>query len=214
MTAAREKFWRFVVMILICGTVVGVLAAGRSQVELLLQELRSLGPALFFTVFALVISFGVPPTPFLLTAGAAFSPKINVVGFVIGYTISLAIAYGFASRLFKARLDSFMEGKFPFLAATLQKNAVITTLVVRLTPGFPYVLQNCFLVSICRNFPAFLLVSLPPLLFMSFIFAYAGKSLIEGRYPVLVGLIAFVLLVGMVWRRIARAPSPNPPLAS
>lgn len=207
--SSGAHLWKWACLIAAVGCVVFFATAGRAVLDQCLTQLRLLGPLPFFAVFALCISFGVPPTPFLLAAGAAFGVLTNLVGFTISYAISLIIAYGCARPLFKRQLDAFMERKAPFVSGLLRENSVLATLLVRLTPGFPYVLQNCLLVSVSRSFRAFLLVSLPPLISLSMLYASLGRNLMAKRYGLLAFflalLAAMILLLRFILRRRAGA---------
>jgi len=191
----RGNKWQWLALIAALGLAVFFLTAGRGFFETFLDHLRALGPVPFFAIFAVCVSFGVPPTPFLLAAGAAFGAWTNLLGFTISYTVSLVIAYTWARPLFKSRLDAFIEKKSPLLAGVLRENTAMAILLARLTPGFPYVLQNCLLASLCRSLKPFILISLPPMVAYAMLYASLGKSLAARNY----GLLAFfaAALVGV-----------------
>jgi uncharacterized membrane protein YdjX (TVP38/TMEM64 family) len=180
------------------------LTVGREPLNHFLNQLRQWGAVPFYVVFALSISFGAPPTPFLLAAGGAFDFGTNLIGIPISYACSLTIAYVYAQRLFKRQLEQFLSAKAPHLAGLLRDNPVITTLLVRLTPGFPYVLQNCLLVTTCRSFFGFLLPSLPPLVFLAMLYASLSKSLMAGKYGLLVLLACVLGVVILAFRHFTR----------
>lgn len=206
----KRNIWRAACLGVLGIVAVYSLTVGREGLQALMGELRGLGPWVFFSVFAISISFGVPPTPFLLAAGAAFSLQVNLIGLSAAYIVSLTIAYAYAQRLFKAQLEKFIRTKAPFLATLLQENPYMTILLVRLTPGFPYVLQNCFLVAVAPSLRMFLVISLPPILLMSILLASLGKSLLAGQFTVLFVLIFLLCAIAVAFRyyvrkRVARA---------
>jgi uncharacterized membrane protein YdjX (TVP38/TMEM64 family) len=182
---------------------------GREPLNQFLNQLRQWGALPFYVVFALSISFGVPPTPFLLVAGAAFDFGTNLIGIPISYACSLTIAYSYAQRLFKKQLDQFVSSKAPYLSGLLRSNPLTTTVLVRLTPGFPYVLQNCLLVTICRSYGEFLLPSLPPLVLLAMLFASLSKTLLAGKYGLLMLLIFVLGAVIVAFRHLVRGRTVN-----
>ncbi len=204
MRVIKPGTWRIVCLAGLALVVVFFFTLGREPLNVFLHQLRQWGPVPFYAAFALCISFGVPPTPFLLAAGAAFDLRANLIGCSVAYVCSLSIAYTYAYRLFKRQLEEFITGKAPFLARLLQDNPVTATLLVRLTPGFPYVLQNCLLVTICRSFPGFLLPSLPPLIGLGLLYASLGQSLVAGKYGLLLVLLLLLCGVLLAFRQCAR----------
>lgn len=189
----------------LAAVVVICLTVGREPLNHFLNSLRQWGAVPFYAVFALAISFGVPPTPFLLAAGAAFDSGTNLIGITIAYACSLTIAHAYAQRLFKRQLEQFITTKAPYLAGLLRNNPMTTTLLVRLTPGFPYVLQNCLLVTTCRSYGGFLWPSLPPLVLLAMLYASLGRTLMAGKYGLLVVLLIILGAVLVAFRHVARS---------
>lgn len=209
MSRSEGGMWRIACLVGLVVVAGLFLTVGREPLNHFLDQLRQWGAVPFYAVFALTISFGVPPTPFLLAAGAAFDFGTNLIGIPIAYACSLTIAYAYARSLFKRQLEQFLTTRAPYLAGLLRNNPVITTLLVRLTPGFPYVLQNCLLVTTCRSFLGFLLPSLPPLVFLAMLYASLSKSLMAGKYGVLVLLLFVLGAVIVAFRRITQRHAIN-----
>jgi uncharacterized membrane protein YdjX (TVP38/TMEM64 family) len=204
MSRLEGSTWRMACLVVLAVVTVIFLTVGREPLNHFLNQLRQWGPVPFYMVFALSISLGVPPTPFLLAAGGAFDFNTNLIGIPISYACSLTIAYAYAQRLFKRQLEQFISAKAPHLAGLLRDNPRTTTLLVRLTPGFPYVLQNCLLVTTCRSFWGFLLPSLPPLVFLAMLYASMSKSLLAGKYGLLAVLLFVLGAVILAFRHVAR----------
>jgi uncharacterized membrane protein YdjX (TVP38/TMEM64 family) len=171
------------------------LTRGRAPLDQFLQQLRVWGPLPFYAAFALGISFGVPPTAFLLVAGSAFEWPANLLGLAAAYTASLLLSYFWVSRLFQAYLDRFLSRQAPWVGGLLRRNPIVTTALVRLTPGFPYVLQNCLLVPVCRRPVLFLVASLPPVLAAAVLFMSVARSFLAGKYWA--GCVLAALLIGV-----------------
>lgn len=203
MTQPKADAWRIVCLVGLVVVLVFFFTLGREPLNAFLYQLRQWGPVPFYAAFAVCISIGAPPTPFLLAAGAAFDLRTNLIGCSVAYVCSLSLTYAYAHRLFKRQLEDFIAAKAPFLAGLLQDHPVTATLLIRLTPGFPYVLQNCLLVTICRSLAGFLLLSLPPLIGLGLLYASLGQSLLAGQYGLLLVLLFLLSGVLLVRRHFA-----------
>jgi uncharacterized membrane protein YdjX (TVP38/TMEM64 family) len=211
----KDNKWQLLAVAVVFCLAAYFLTVGRGFLEACLTQLRAWGPTPFFAVFAVCISFGVPPIPFLLAAGAAFGLGTNLLGFVLSYAVSLVVAYLWAKPLFKSRLDEFMTKKSPMLADVLRENSAMATVLVRLTPGIPYVVQNCLLATICRSLKSFVFLSLAPAVVCAMLFATLGKSLQARNYGLLLFVVAalagIVVFARVILRRRSQARrSANP----
>jgi uncharacterized membrane protein YdjX (TVP38/TMEM64 family) len=195
--------WRVVCLAALVAVAVSCLTVGREPLERGLVQLRQLGPLPYFSLFAIVISFGVPPTPFLLAAGGAFDLKVSLLGLVLSYAASLVISFSYSSRLFGRQLERFLSANAPSLALLLRENSAATILLARMTPGFPYVLQNCLLSPIAR-FGVYFLASMPPLVFMGMLYVALGQNLLTGRFGLAAVLLLILGVVLLIYRRVLR----------
>ena len=200
MSERQKAVWRLATLAALAVVAMGCLTIGREPLLRVLGRLREIGPIPFYGVFALAIAVGVPPSPFLLAAGAAFDLTTNFVGLVFAFSVSLVISYAYANRLFKEPLQRFLDRKAPMLAGCLQERPRTATVLVRLVPGFPYVLQNCLLAAVCRSFAAYFLVSLPPVLFMASLLVLAGRNLLAGNMRSLAVVLAGLFVCGLAGR--------------
>lgn len=110
---------------------------------------RTLGPAWFFSAFAILTAFGFPVTFFALSAGPLFAP-------VLGMPTVLALA---AACLATSMTTTYLLARYafrPWVARCLDylgytipeippKRRRLVVLLVRVTPGPPYVLQSALL---------------------------------------------------------------------
>ena len=202
--AARKRRLHLAGLAALAVVVLFFLTAGREPLNHFLDRLRQWGPVPFYAVFAVLVSFGVPPTPFLLAAGAAFEFPTNLLALPLAYAASLGLTFPLATRLFRRQLEALLAAKTPAVAGLLKESPTLSTLLVRCTPGFPYVLQNCLLVSTGQPFGTFFLASLPPLVLFGVLYLAIGRSLLAGRFGLL-GLVVFALVgVILAFRHLAR----------
>lgn len=202
MKESRKGAWRIACLIGLVLAVAFFFTLGREPVKLALNQIRQWGPAPFFGVFAFCISFGVPPTPFLLAAGAAFGIGTNLVGLLFAYSVSLAVSYGYANRLFKAAAQGFLERRAPQLADCFVEHPRMSVFLVRMFPGFPYVLQNCLLAAMCRSFSTYFAASLASILLVAPLYVLAGRSAVDRNLLVLVPVALLLVSVGLLGRQL------------
>ncbi len=192
MKIKAQTLLRVLVLVGLAATFIYGLTVGKEPLARLLDRLREAGPLACYSVFAVAISVGIPPTPFLLAAGAAFSLGANLAGVLTSYAVSLVISYLYGNRLFKGTLSGWLRHRAPQVTAFFQDSPRLTTVCVRLFPGFPYVLQNCFLSGICPSFRAYFLVSLPPVVASAWLYVLVGRNVFSGNYG-LAALLAAAL---------------------
>ena len=185
------------------------LTLGREALIRWLEWLRGLGPVPFYGVFSTFISVGVPPTPFLLAAGAAFDLGTNLIGLLFAYSLSLAISYCYGNRLFRGPMQRFLERKTPLARTFLIEHPRMAIVLVRLLPGFPYVLQNCLLAAVCRSFSSYFLVSLAPLLLMASLYILVGRSAVDRNMLLLVPVLLLLLALALLGRHLTNAKGPS-----
>ena len=96
-----------------------------------------------------------------------------------------------------------------------RSNAVQIGLLLRLTPGIPYALQNVALGVIGLPFGIYLLVSLPVQSLYTVAFIVTGGAIFEGRAGLAVTagllLVALVVATRLVSRHRRRNGRPDPP---
>lgn len=182
----------------------------RESVEWVLARVRALGPVAFFTLMALTPSVGVPVSIFTLTAGPVFSPVLGLplvlVISLLSLGINLVLTYVLARWLLRPwveRLCAWLGFTIPAVSEADQRSLVI---LVRVTPGPPYVLQN-YLLGIAKiPFWTYFLISWAVVCLYTTAFIVFGDALVKGKGNVaLVGaslIVALVLGVRFVRQRM------------
>ncbi|MCC6415134.1 MAG: TVP38/TMEM64 family protein [Opitutaceae bacterium] len=166
-------------------------------------KVRQLGAGRFFMLMALLPAVGCPLSVFTLTAGPVFAPTIGmpmVLGLVwVSVAVNLAISYWlsrYALRPWLARLIGWLGYKLPEVKASDHRGLVI---LVRVTPGPPYVLQSYLLGLANIPFGTYFYISWVISSLYSCAFVLFGDALIQGKGKmalVAVGLFA-ALTVGV-----------------
>jgi uncharacterized membrane protein YdjX (TVP38/TMEM64 family) len=114
-----------------------------------LELIRHAGPVVFFGSMALLPALGAPLSPFALTAGSVFAPSLGmplvIVLALTAVTFNIMFSYYLARRAFRPLLEKLVVRlgyKLPEVAAGDATDLII---LVRVTPGLPFPVQNYLL---------------------------------------------------------------------
>lgn len=178
-------------------------------------RVRDFGALPFFTALAVLPAFGMPVVPFYLVAGA-FGLPTALIGSIAAIIFDLALCYALARWILHplaARVVAKLGYRIPVVRP---EDRWMVTLLLRVTPGPPFFVQNYLLILAGVPFRVFMLVSIPVCTAYTIGFVVAGESLMTGRGGQLVLGIGLVVaaLVGLrfvrraLQRRAARIAAP------
>jgi uncharacterized membrane protein YdjX (TVP38/TMEM64 family) len=189
----------------------------RALIERAMTAIRDAGPAAFFIGMALLPAVGVPVMPFNLTAGSAFGEQLGmplVVTFaILALTTNLILTYALARRALKPLLEKIMKRLGYSLPNMEEGDLTDLTIVLRVTPGTPFFIQNYLLGLAGVPFGKYLIVSCIVTWIYTAAFVMFGDALLHGKGKM--AIFAFGLLVAAVvitqWARkkYAKKAKPN-----
>jgi uncharacterized membrane protein YdjX (TVP38/TMEM64 family) len=167
----------------------------RLSIDDAIAVLRSAGPLPFFGAMAILPALGIPMSIFYLAAASAFSAQMGVGGVIAAsgaaLVSDLAISYWLARyglRPWLERIIGRTKYKIPVVAAGDQLQI---TLLVRITPGPPFVVQNVLLGLAEIRFFTFLWISWVVNMLYACGFIIFGDAIIHGKgKAVFLGLMA------------------------
>lgn len=164
----------------------------------------------FALLFALATlpGIGFPISPLLILTGIVIGghyglPSACVAG-IIAQSICTIWTYLLAAGPLRGFLSSFISQKreLPELTET---NALRLALILRITPGIPYALQNIVLGVIGMQLRTYLLVSIPITALWTIAFIITGGAIFEGRAGLAISgfllLIVLILITRMLRNR-------------
>lgn len=159
---------------------------------------------LFYLALALLPLLGVPVVPLYLAAGAAHGLGGALAGVAVALVLNLTLSYGIALRMRDpvSRLVARAGWRLPQVP---EEKMPAFTVLVRLTPGAPLMLQNYMLGLLRVPFPLYLGVSLVAEMLIALGYIVTGESLYSGRWGFVwmgLGLIVFVLVLTRLVRGI------------
>ncbi len=185
-----------------------------------LDTARTWGPLPFFSLMALLPLVGAPLMAFSLTAGPIFGPKYGlptVAAFtVLAIAVNLAISYWLARYALRPtfeRLLSRLGYRLPQVAA---EDHFGLTVVVRVTPGPPFFIQNYLLGLAGVRFSIFMAVSTVVTSAYAVAAVFFGESLFQGRGKMAIVALSLLVVITVVvqWLRRKYTKSAKKTLAT
>jgi len=187
----------------VAGGVAGILLLRgvdlRALIETTVEFVRELGPWTFFGAMALLPSFGVPLSTFTLTAGPVFVPTMGWPGVLVAtwaaMAANIAITYVGARWLARPWLEKLVLHfgyNWPKVRA---ENHWDLTILARVTPGPPFVLQSVMLGLAQINFRIYMIGSVLISAVYGTVFVVFGEALLAGKGKMIVlGISAMAAL--------------------
>ena len=157
----------------------------REWIEQAMTLIRGAGPLAFFSAMAILPGLGVPVMPFHLTAGSAFGEQLGMPWVValclLAVTINLVVTYALARRAMRPLLERIMKRLGYSLPAMEDGDLTDLTIILRVTPGTPFFIQNYLLGLAGVPFGRYLLVSCVVSWIYTAAFVIFGDALLHGK---------------------------------
>jgi len=169
----------------------------KEAVNMGMAWVRELGAGWYFAAFAVLPAVGCPVSVFSLTAGPLFVPVMGMpmvlmltgISMAVSMTLSYVLAR-YVLRPWVTRLLGFLGYTVPDVPAAKQR---MFTLLVRITPGPPYVFQS-FLLGLAEvRFGLYLGISWVISTVNVALLIVFGDALFQGK-----GKVALIALAGVV----------------
>lgn len=165
------------------------------------------GPAVYFSAMALLPVVGVPMAPFALAAGPLFGDRLGMAGIMLlgvaALTFNLTVTYWLARRGVRPLLTRLL-GRFGYAIPHVGPDEITDLIVLlRVTPGIPFAVQN-YLLGLCdAPFVRYLVISCAIQWPINCGFMFFGDALGKGKGKVI--LTAVLLIVALsVGTRLVR----------
>jgi uncharacterized membrane protein YdjX (TVP38/TMEM64 family) len=172
----------------------------RGAVDRGLDAIRGAGPWVFFTAMALLPAVAVPMLTFSLTAGSAFGAQMGMGGVVtagiVAVTINLVLTYWLARQALRpwlARLLVRLGYRLPQVDGADMTDLIV---LLRVTPGVPFVVQNYLLGLADVPVVSYLVISCVISWAQTAAFIVFGEALLHGRGRA--GLLALSLILALM----------------
>ena len=171
-------------------------------------HVRAAGPLVFFAAMGILPAVGAPILAFILTAGPVFGPQLGLGGVLAACAVSnllnVSLGYWLARRWMRPWLQKFVVRSGHKVPQVVPEDQFEVTLLLRITPGPPFFLQN-FLLGLAEiPFLRYLAISWPVIMLNTAGLVIFGAKLEsgEGREALLgVSLFVAALLIIHILRR-------------
>jgi uncharacterized membrane protein YdjX (TVP38/TMEM64 family) len=180
----------------------------RELAVLAMEWVRGLGAAWFFAAFAVLPAFGFPVSVFPLSAGPLFGATLGlpaVLGLAgLSMATSMSISYGLARFILRpwvTRMLGYLGYVVPVVPVEKRRMFVV---LVRITPGPPYVLQNFLLGLAGVPFGLYLAISWVICTVSVSLLVVFGDALAQGKGRVALLALAGVVLVVLAVKALRR----------
>ena len=184
----------------------------RGLLNTALEILRTAGPVAFFGTMALLPALGVPASVFVLSAVGIFGPQLGTTTAVLlsiaALTFNYCLAYGLARRGLRPLLTMLITRLGYKLPEVESSDATDLMILLRVTPGVPFFVQNYLAglgeIPFGRYFVISALIVWP----LNTAFLLFGDALLHGKGKIallsLCGVVALTTLLHLVRRHYER----------
>lgn len=173
----------------------------KSFVELKINQLKELGalsPFYLVLCFAILPMFGVPVSPFCILAGMVYGGWVGGLAALLGLLINSMFIYTAVTLGIKAPIEKFLVKRGYRTFNLSPSSALMTTIIVRATPLFPFAIQN-YLLSLAGAplLPYFLSIIPVQLIWIS-LFVSSGEAILESNTVMLVSLASALVAASLI----------------
>ncbi len=181
----------------------GLVARGydiRGAIEQGLAIVRSAGPLVFFLAMALLPAVGAPQMAFTLSAGPLFAAQLGMPTVVVlglsAMLLNMILSYWMASRVLRPLLEALLKRLGYKIPQVEQGDETGLIVLLRVTPGIPFPVQN-YLLGLARvRFGRYLLLSFLIQGPLNAVFIVFGDALLNGKgKTIFVGLSLIIALL-------------------
>ena len=171
----------------------------RGLIEQGLGIIREAGPLAFFLAMALLPACGVPQLAFALTAGPAYGEKLGMplvlALSMAALTANLVLTYFLARRALRPPLEKLVARLGYRLPQVGAGDAADLIIILRVTPGVPFFVQNYLLGLAEVPFGKYVVISCLTTWTFNFAFILFGDALLHGKGKIV--LVALSLLLAL-----------------
>lgn len=190
----------------------------KSWLDLLLGYLKQ-HPVLFLVAFIILPSLAVPVTPFYVLTGVVIGQLYGLpaacAAALASITINMAWTYWIAAYPFRNVLENLLRRTKYRIPEVSRTNLVRFTVVMRITPVFPFFIQT-YVLGITRvPFKIYLLTSILVQGTFAVLFVVSGGAIFQGQTGLaVIGItliVSVILLVRMFRTRLDANVQPSNP---
>ncbi|HWA09840.1 MAG TPA: VTT domain-containing protein [Opitutaceae bacterium] len=174
-----------VVLAISGGDIRGFIAKVADLIARVVAVIQAAGPLAFFSAMAVLPAAGVPSLFFILPAGPAFGDRLGmgtvVLLCLVSVTVNFVLAYLLARRGLRPLLTKLLERLGYEVPVVEEGDTTDLILILRLTPGIPFCVQNYLLGLAEVPFGKYFLLSFLLCMPQNGAFVLFGDALLHGK---------------------------------
>lgn len=183
---------------------IGLLERGRAFLEAhpwaLIAALATL-PGMGFPISPILILFGIVLAP---RYGMPLTVAIAIAAQTVCTTWTYALAAGPLRKILTHYISQHRE-----IPTMSEQNTLRLGLILRLTPGIPYAIQNVVMGIMGMRLRDYLLVSIPTTSVWTIGFVVTGGAIFEGQAGLAIMGFAFLIVLVLVTRMLGKRKAAN-----
>ncbi len=184
---SRRQIKFLLILAVLIGGIVGAFVLWRYREYLTREQLMgavesfaAMGPWVFFSLMAVLPLLWVPLSPFLIMA-PAFGIETAIVGSLSALTVNVIVSWFVSGKWFRPLFERVVN-RFGYSVPDISdKSMVGFAVLLRITPGIPFPLQNYLLGLAGMPLVKYLAVSLPIIWIVSASLILLGESIMSGN---------------------------------
>lgn len=171
----------------------------RESLMAIVESFAAMGPWVYFSLMAVLPLLWVPLSPFLLLA-PAFGIGTAIFGSLCALTLNVVLSWFVSGKWFRPLFERLVN-RFGYSVPDISdKSMVGFAVLLRITPGVPFPLQNYLLGVAGMPLGKYLAVSLPIIWIVSSSLILLGESIMSGSGRLAVIGIFLAVLVALALR--------------
>ncbi|MDQ8188142.1 hypothetical protein [Pelagicoccus sp. SDUM812002] len=171
----------------------------REQLMRTVESLAAMGPWVFFSLMAVLPLFWMPLSPFLVLA-PAFGIETAIFGTASALTFNVVISWFVSGKWFRPLFERVVNRVGYSVPEVPARRMLGFALVLRLTPGMPFPLQNYLLGLARMPLGQYLMVSLPIIWIVSTSLMLLGESIMSGNIRFAIVGVFLAMIVALAFR--------------
>lgn len=165
------------------------------------ESIAEMGPWAFFACMAVLPLFWVPVSPFLLLA-PVFGTGVAITGSLLAVAINMSLAWLVSGKWFRPFFERLVA-RFGYSVPTFSDRGMTSVAVMlRITPGIPFPLQNYLLGLARMPYGKFMLVSVPISGAASIGIILFGDAVLRGNLGLAMFAVALLILIALIVRHV------------
>lgn len=171
-----------------------------AHVQELMAWLEQINPVFLLPVIAVLPTFGVPVSPFLVLLGYYYGAVEGMVIALCAIAVNDTITYWLARLFLRGPILRLLERRKIKVPVVPENEQIRVVALVRITPGTPLFVQSYLLGLADIPYVRYLLVSLPIQALHLCGFVVLGGSIFEGTTGTIVFGVSFLIALVIILR--------------